>query len=478
MINVIPQPKKAAAKGGAKVCPGKIARNDGFEGVAAFGEYRRRAALAVGETPIECRRDDALASGAYALDCGEAIVLSASDDAGICHALATLFQLAATAKNGGFDPVEIEDAPDFEYRGMMIDVARIFHPIDELKKYVDLCWLYKFSYLHVHFTDHERFTLPTELFPKLTEFRLFPERQSVDDVYTRDELSALCAYAKERGVKIMPELDIPGHSFPLTRTYPEVFLGCDTDCIIGFTERSVNAAESMFAELCEMFPGSDRIHIGGDESAISAWVKSEQCREYAAECGIPADGDERVSAERMLATFIRKMSDVILSHGKTPVCWEGFAKEVNYLVPRTTEIFSWENLYQLTPELIAGGYRIINGSWIPNYIVFPGRYWSVEEMFDWSPRRFEALAKSSPYYENPQTVPNYDQLIGGQLLSWGDNGAHAEDKAAHLSGELAAIAERAPATAEGVWSKEKSVSFDEFEATRLTLAPVAERMIK
>ena len=470
MINVIPQPKKVAVRGG-RVFPGPIARNDGFESVAAFEEYRRRASLAVGDTPVECRRDDTLAPGAYTLDCGDAIVLRACDNTGMAHALATLFQLAAASD--GFDALSVEDAPDFEYRGIMIDVARVFHPLDELKAYVDLCWLYKFSYLHVHFTDHESFTLPTEIFPKLTDFTLSCEAPSGKHFYTRDELAELCAYAKERGVKIMPELDLPGHCFPFTRTYPEIFLGCGTDCIIGFTERAVAAAEKLYAELCEIFPDSDRIHIGGDESAISAWVESEECRAYAAECGVAADGDERLSAERMLATFIRKMSDVVLSCGRTPVCWEGFAKEVNYLVPRTTEIFSWENLYQLTPDLIAGGYRLINGSWIPNYIVYPGRYWSVREMFDWHPMRFEAICDRSPYYKNPQSFPRYDQMIGGQLLSWGDNGYHAEDKAAHLAGEFAAIAERAPATAEGVWNGGKSVTFDECEATRRALAPIA-----
>ena len=473
MINVIPQPKKAAVLGG-RIVPGKIMRNDGFE-VAAFDEYRRRAELAIGGAPVECRRDESLAPGAYTLRCGGEIALAASDDAGMNHALATLFQLAAA--DGGFEAVEIEDAPDYEYRGMMIDVARVFHPLDELMRYVDLCWLYKFSYLHIHFTDHESFTLPTELFPKLTSFTLSGEAPSEKKYYTRDELAGLCAYARSRGVKIMPELDLPGHCFPFTRTYPETFLGCDTDCIIGFTERSVCAAEDMYAELCEMFPDSDRVHIGGDESAIYKWVESPQCRDYAAKCGIPVDGDERLSAERMLATFIRKMSDVVLSHNKTPVCWEGFAKEVNYLVPRTTEIFSWENLYQLTPDLIAGGYRIINGSWVPNYIVFPGRFWSVEEMFDWTPMRFEAICGRSPYFENPQVFPKYDRMIGGQLLSWGDNGYHAEDKAAHLAGEFAAIAERAPATAEGTWNGEKTVTFGEFEATRLALAPIAMKLV-
>ena len=304
--------------------------------------------------------------------------------------------------------------------------------------------------------------------------------QERDYHYTKDEIAQLCAYAKARGVKIMPEIDVPGHCKPFTFAYPEIFRANDHPWIIGFTPRSFDAFEKLYAELAGMFPDSDRFHIGGDEAAISDWLKCDENRAYAAECGIPVDGDERLSSERILAVFIRKLSDIVLALGRTPVCWEGFAKEVNYLVPRTTEVFSWEITYQVTPELMAGGYRIINGSWVPNYIVYPkeGRYWSVKEMFDWTPRRFQALAERSPYYAEPYVMPKYDLLIGGQLLSWGDYGSIAEDKAAHLAGEFSFVSERAPATAEGTWNGEKSVSFDEFEATRLALAPLAEAITK
>lgn len=468
MINVIPQPKKVTEKGG-RVFPGKIVQSDGFDAAAVFDGYRQRAGVSVGETPVECRRDASLAPGAYRIVCEEAIVLRAADEAGMNHAFATLLQLCAASPDGGFDAVDVEDAPDFEYRGMMIDNARIFHSTELMMRYVDLCWFYKYSYLHVHFTDTESYTLPCDTFPKLPT----PGRH-----YTKDEIALLCAYAKQRGVKIMPEIDVPGHCSPFIHTYPEIFVSGDYPYIIGFTKRAFDAFEKIFGELCEMFPDSDRIHVGGDEAAIGKWLGSAECREYAAECGIPVDDDERLSAERILAVFIRKLSDFVLANGRTPVCWEGFAKEVNYLVPRTTEVFSWEILYQVTPDLMAGGYRIINGSWRPNYVVWPdeSRYWSVREMFEWSPRRFQALSRRSPYFEEPYIMPKYGNLIGGQMLSWGDHGSIAEDKAAHLCGEFAAVSERAPATAEGAWNGEKTVSYEQFESARLALSPLAARL--
>lgn len=460
MVPVIPQPKRITQKAG-RVLPGRIERNEGFAAVTAFEDYRARLGLAQGAAPIHCLRDESLPAGAYRLDAGEAVTLSAPDETGMHHALATLTQLTATADKDGFAAVAIEDAADYPYRGLMIDTARIFHPLENLLSCVDLCWLYKLSHLHIHFTDDQSYTLPSEVFPKLPT----PGKS-----YTKEETASLAAYAQSRGVRIMPEIDVPGHCRSFSQAYPEIFTSGGIGHIIAFTPRVFTAFEALFGELAERFPDADRIHIGGDEADIAAWLQSEECRDYAAACGVPVDGDERLSAERIYATFVKKLSDIVLSLGKTPVCWEGFGKEVNYLVPRTTEVFSWELFYQTTPELTAGGYPLINGSWMPNYIVYPHHEKPVEELFNWSPRRFQATHPGSPYREEPYLMPRYDRLLGGELLSWGDHGVNAPNPAAHLAGEFASIAQRLPATAEGAWNQEKPINFAEFEQTRAALA--------
>lgn len=468
MIPVIPQPKKIVSKPG-RVLPGPIEQNDGFKAVKAYEDYCLRFALRQGQTPVLCRRDETLAPGAYRLDCGEAVAAYAPDETGMHHALATLALLTAAAGENGFGAVQIEDAPDYPYRGLMIDTARIFHPLKNLLCYVDLCWLYKLSHLHIHFTDDQSYTLPSAAFPKLST----PGRS-----YTQAEIGELVSYAESRGVQIMPEIDVPGHCRSFSEAYPAIFTAGGVGHIIAFTPRVFEAFETLFGELAGLFPASDRIHIGGDEADIAAWLKAEECLAYAAECGVPADGDARLSAERIYAVFIKKLSDIVLALGKTPVCWEGFCKEVNYLVPRTTEVFSWELFYQTTPELTAGGYTLINGSWMPNYIVYPRHVRPVEELFNWSPRRFQALHPGSPYRNAPYLMPRYDRLIGGQLLSWGDHGVNAPDPAAHLAGEFASIAERLPATAEGVWNQDKTIGFAEFEQNRAALAFLNEAIRK
>ncbi len=456
MINMIPQPKKIRILG-KKLMPGKVKCDARFGAAAdAYDKYRKKLGFECGGDTVSAEYADGLSSGAYTLDCNDGIRLYASDETGINNGFAALLQLAD--ESGRIDAVYIEDEPDCEYRGVMIDLARIWHPFEYLLKYVDLCRFYRFSYLHLHFTDSQSYTLPCDTYPLLpTEGRH----------YTKEQIKELNEYANARGITLMPEIDVPGHCDPFLKAYPDLF---GHNGIIGFHKEVFAAFEKITAELCEMFPYSDRIHIGGDEADIKQWLYCEKCREYASECGIPVDGDERMSSERILAAFVNKLSSFVLSHGKTPVVWEGFCRQVNHLVPHTTEVFSWENYYQTTPELVEEGYTLINGSWSPNYIVAPDVCWSVKECFDWDIFTFRPVHPGSPYIKTGLKIPSYDKMIGGQLLSWGDKGAVCSDKAAHIECELKLVSERAPATAENTWNKFKIREFEDFEKSREALS--------
>ena len=463
-LNVIPSPKKITVSEG-KLRPGRSVCDDRFGAAAdAYEIYREELGLEAGDDLIYANYADNMAPGEYGIKCEDnKIILTAADLQGINNAYSTLLQLAA-ANNGDVPCTEIEDKPDCEYRGIMIDLARVWHPFEYLLKYVDLCRYYKFSYLHLHFTDTQSYTLPCKAYPTLpTENRC----------YSYEEIKKLNEYACARGIKIMPEIDVPGHCTPFLQNYPELF---GHDGIIGFYKDVFNAFEKIIDELCEMFPYSDRIHIGGDEADIKQWLKCDKCKAYAAECGIPVDDDERLSSELILAYFVAKLSSFVLKHNKIPVVWEGFCKQVNYLVPKTTEIFSWENFYQTTPELIDAGYTLINGSWCPNYVVEPAAMWSVKECFEWDIYSFRPVHPNSPYINTTLKVPPYEKMIGGQLLSWGDLGAVAENPKRHIISEFEKVAERAAATAENTWNKEKKITFEEFDTAHKIQNPSVSRM--
>lgn len=463
-INVIPTPKKLTVSDKA-LRPGKSVYDERFgAAVEAYEQYREALGFSQGGDLIYANYADNMAEGEYAIKCEDGkIILNASGLPGINNAYSTLLQLAA-ANNGEIPCVEIYDKPDCEYRGLMIDLARVWHPFEFLLKYVDLCRFYKFSYLHLHFTDTQSYTLPCKAYPKLpTDNRH----------YTYEEIKKLNEYAYARGVKIMPEIDVPGHCTPFLENYPELF---GHNGIIGFHKEVIDAFEKIIDELCEMFPYSDRIHIGGDEADIKQWLSCEKCKAYAKECGIPVDNDKRLSSERILACFVAKLSSFVLKNSKIPVVWEGFCNQVNYLVPKTTQIFSWENYYQTTPELIDAGYTVINGSWCPNYVVEPVVMWSVKECFEWDIYSFRPVHPDSPYINSTLKVPPYEKMIGGQLLSWGDAGANAENTRRHIISEFEKVSERAAATAENTWNIEKKITFEEFDLSHKIQNPAAARI--
>lgn len=131
---------------------------------------------------------------------------------------------------------------------------------------------------------------------------------------------------------------------------------------------------------------------------------------------------------------------------------------------------SWENLYQTTPSLLEAGFNIVNSSWIPMYIVTPVAYWTQEEAFNWNTRTWGAVHPASAYHDKKLTVQDSPQIIGGQLLAWGDvimeKYPNLEDG---LSEERELVSQRAPMLAENTWNKEKIRDYaDILEAYRET----------
>ena len=106
------------------------------------------------------------------------------------------------------------DAPDCSYRGMMVDLARNWHDFTYLISYVDMCYYYKISVLHLHFTDDQSYTLPSKRFPKLS---------TKGRSYTPEQIEALNQYAEARGIQLMPEIDVPGHCISFQKEYPDIF---------------------------------------------------------------------------------------------------------------------------------------------------------------------------------------------------------------------------------------------------------------
>ena len=475
MLNLIPSPRMSTMTD-ARVAVAPVYTADGgcLDAVATLAEYTRRVhgiTLAEGVGGIVFTTNASLPAEGYTLTVtAEGAFVKAADPVAAQHAAVTLVQLMETADGGMTLPVgSLEDAPECTYRTVMIDLARDWHQLHVLYEYVDMCCFYKVRYLHLHFTDDQSYTLPSKAFPGLpTEGRH----------YTEEELRGLMAYAKSRGVQIIPEIDVPGHTTSFSAAYGDIF---GRDGIICLSEESMEAMSTLFAELCDLFADSDYIHVGGDEAAIDRWTTCDKCLDAFRANGVDvdkylADDESRHElAEIMYATFVKRTCEVVLSHGKTPVVWEGFCEATNHMIPHDALIVSWENYYQPTPSLLAGNFRLVNGSWCPMYVVTPVCYWEPREVYDWNIYTWRPIHPKSPYAGKSLTIEPTRQVEGGMLLAWGDHiMGHYPNLPEGVREEQRLIEERTLPFTENVWSREKTLTWEEFRPKMEAVAALYE----
>lgn len=367
--------------------------------------------------------DAQMPEGHYCLETGEKTILRASGGAGMGYALATLLQIIEVRDGEILLPdVKIEDYPDKPYRALMVDLARRWHPFRTLLSYVDLCFLYKISHLHLHFMDNESYTLPSGAFSGL------PAKQKH---YSEKEIRQLRTAAQEAGVTLIPELEAPGHAVHLIETYPEQFgnalggfqadgfvneaghtIAGKEGVICAGSEAAMKGMEILLDEICGLFPEAPYLHIGGDEAHISLWEHCGTCREYRKRHGIG-------SVEELYADFVGRLADMVLARGKTPIVWEGFSKEYAARISKETIVIAWESHYQMAYDLLEAGFRVINSSWQPLYIVPDSlRRWSAYDILKWDVYNWQHWWEKSEACLNPIHVTPTDQVIGAQLCAW------------------------------------------------------------
>jgi hexosaminidase len=475
MLHLIPTPYKTTMSDErlavAPVYTADALCADAAETLAVFARRTHGITLTEGKGGITFEADATLPAEGYTITVtSEGVAVKAADGEGAQHAAVTLIQLMETAEAGLTLPAgTLEDHPRCTYRTVMIDLARDWHELHVLYEYVDMCCFYKVRYLHLHFTDDQSYTLPSKAFPKLsTEGRH----------YTEEELKGLLAYAKTRGVQIIPEIDVPGHASSFCAAYGDIF---GRDGIICQSEESMEAMSTLFRELCELFADSDYIHMGGDEAFIDRWTTCDKCLQAFRNAGVEVDkylendASRHELAEIMYATFVKRICEVILACGKTPVVWEGFHEDTNHMIPRDALIVSWENYYQTTPQLQKAGFRLVNGSWCPMYVVTPNTHWTPEDIYNWNVYTWRPVHSKSPYAGRSLTIEPTEQVEGGMLLAWGDRIMSFYPVVAEgVREEQRLIEERTLPFAENVWNREKPLTWEAFEPKMQAVAALYE----
>lgn len=407
----------------------------------------------------------------------EGVKIKAYDEAAAFYARQTLRQMTGDGEIKEIRCCRITDAPRFPYRGLHFDVSRHFRSVDFLKKQMDAMAYFKMNRMHIHLTDAAGWRLQIDAYPRLTEFaawrpqktwkewwngdRRYAEEGSdgaYGGYYTKDDIRELLAYAAERHIEIIPEIEMPSHSEEVLAAYPR--LGCsgeayrDSDFCVG-NEEVFAFLQTVLDEVMELFP-SEYIHIGGDEAGKAHWKTCPKCLQRMKEEGLK-DVDE------LQSYLIRRVERYVNSKGRRIIGWDEILQ--GGLAPDAT-VMSWRGT--------EGGIEAMNQG--HDVIMTPGRYCYLDHTQDAPFREPESIGGYLPL----DSVYVYEPLEASM----------PEDKAHHLLGVQAnlwteyisedAHAEymywpRAFAVAETAWSRPENKDLQDFRRRAYNALEVLKR---
>ena len=374
------------------------------------------------------------------------VLVRAGSPSGVAHGTATLLQLLGTGPRRASLPcARVRDRSDAPHRCLMVDVARHPHPVAVLRQVVDLCRFYKIDLMQLHLTDDEGWTFPSASLPLLGTENLHGVPR-----YQPAELRELHAYASDRGVTLVPEIDLPGHCGAMLRAMPELFDPVRAGLVNVATERVWRALEALIGEVADLFPASPLIHFGADEvrgfekvyrpHADDPWVRSR---------GIGNPGE-------LFTAFMHAMTDLIEARGKRAAAWEGHRANDDRL--RRILIVAWNNSEYPIEQLIADGYEVINAAWCPLYLlenrtdVTPRFLYTRWDRWTWG--RYEAEPRTIARCHLHRIEPN-DRIPGCMLCSWENRSDF----------QVSGLRPLAPAFAERLWNPAAAVrGYPDFEA--------------
>jgi len=355
--SIVPMPSQISLSGGSFTLDGATAialgepNDTELQGlVSTWAEPFRGSGsfpLPLGQAgSIHISLDAQGAPESYRLDVTpDAINLTGADHAGVFYGLQTLSQLLPEdAETGGalvgaeLPTLSVEDSPRFEYRGMHLDVARHFFGPEEVKAYIDLLARYKMNRFHWHLTEDQGWRIQIDAYPELTEISAFRDQtqighgsdefngdgQRYGGFYTKAEIREIVAYAADRYITIIPEIEMPGHAQAALAAYPELACtngpfevaqtwGVFEDIFCPYEETFV-FLETVLAEVIDLFPG-EYIHVGGDEAPTTRWEESEYVQEL-----IVREGLRDIT--QVQPWFMRRIERFLSTNGKKMIGWE------------------------------------------------------------------------------------------------------------------------------------------------------------
>src|SRR5260221_5020285 len=301
--------------------------------------------------------------------------LSAATPLGVLRGLQTFLQLVEPTPDGFAAPaVSIQDQPRFAWRGLMIDVSRHFIPLDVIKRNIDGMEAVKLNVFHLHLSENQGFRVESKKFPKLQELG------SDGLYYTQDQVRDLVAYARDRGIRVIPEFDMPGHSTAWFVGYPEIASGSGPYSIERkwgifdpamdpTSEKTYKFLDELVGEMVKIFP-DNYFHIGGDEVNGKEWDANKNIQEFKKSHNLKSNED-------LQAYFSQRVQKIVTKHGKSVVGWdEVFIPGV----PKDIVIQSWRGQKSLAAAAQQGYHGILSNGYYLDLGWSAARHYAVDPM--------------------------------------------------------------------------------------------------
>ena len=406
---------------------------------------------------------------AYQLDVSKDKITITGEGVGLFYGVQTLLQIIQNNKSDNKIPAYvINDEPRFAWRGMHLDESRHFFGMDEVKKYIDIMAMYKLNTFHWHLTDDQGWRIEIKSHPKLTEIGAWREgtgkekwsyfvkpategKPKYGGFYTQDQIRDIIKYAQDRFITILPEIELPGHSWAALSAYPE--LSCSgkvwqipddvafefSDPFCAGNEDTFQFFDDVLTEVIDLFP-SEYIHIGGDEAKKTPW-------EHCSKCKLRMKQESIDHVEGLQSYFIKRIEKMVASKGRKIIGWEEIMEGG---LPTEAVVMSWKG----TESGIHATQLGYNAIMVPNQFTYFDK-----SQDNSNPNAIGTLSLQDVYGYNP--VPDtldikYAQnIIGVQAALWSEHVSNDSILEVQLLPRLTALSEVA-------WSIPKNKNWKDY----------------
>lgn len=412
------------------------------------------------------------------------ILIQAKKATGIFYGFQTLRQLLPAhfeknafplAKGVKLKNVLIEDAPRFEWRGGMLDVARHMFPVSFIKRYIDILAMHKLNTFHWHLTEDQGWRIEIKKYPKLASEAAYREQTMIGHhsdrprrfdgkryggVYTQQEVKEIVAYAAERFITVVPEIEMPGHSIAALKAYPNLsctggphktreIWGIEKDIYCAGNDSTFIFLQNVLSEVFTLFP-SKYIHVGGDEAPKARWDACAKCQKRIVDEGLH-------DSHELQSYFITRMEKFINKNGRKLIGWDEILE--GGLAPNAA-VMSWRGV-KGGIEAAKAGHKVVMS---PTTYCYFDYYQGEKEYEPIAIGGYLPISKVYAFDPVPEgfTEEEAQWIMGGQANLWTEY-IPTPKKAEYM------LLPRLAALSEAVWSQKQNRSWNSFSKRILTL---------